>query len=141
MLNACCMPRSDGMSWVLREIGGYLDLDSDCARELLSDVFSQTPLTNIITENRFARHRQQTRGHNGHGVVASTHATNHVLSEFRSMWSDAKAAHLHRTGVRYELIEEFLAKSQGRYRQFISDSTKGVQVFHVVMFCISFETS
>ena len=128
VLNRCCPPRNDGLSWVLREMGGYQDLDSDHVLMLLADIFAQTPLTNVITENRFARHRQHACQSGGHGQLPSTHATNHTLSEFRSMWENAKAVHRHRTGIRHELVREVQARKLPPYHRFTQEATRGKKV-------------
>jgi hypothetical protein len=57
--------------------------------ELLTDLFERVPLSNIVTEDRFARHRKHTQAANGHAAEPSSIAASHVLSELRCLYINA----------------------------------------------------
>ena len=126
-MNACCPPPNDGLSWVLHTIGRD-DLMDENLLQLLRDVFQQTPLTNIITEDRFARHRRHAQQSGGHAATPSTHASNHMVSEFRALWENAKAVHRARTGIRYDAIQQRKAIFCGSFFKFVATATKGLKV-------------
>ena len=126
-MNECCPPRNDGLSWTLHRIGRD-DLMDENVLQLLRDVFQQTPLTNIITEDRFARHRRHAQQPGGHAATPSTHASNHMVSEFRALWENTKAAHRNQTGIRYDATQRPKQRSLPAWQRFVAASTKGLKV-------------
>jgi len=125
-LRACCVPPRDGFTWPLRATVCYAaDLQSAETIAFLQDTFRQVPLTNIITEDRFSRHRRHVTPSAGHAPSLATIAASHMLSELRSMYAMSCE---HWDSVSSERLCEAKAPRLTAYQAFIQSRTKGQRV-------------
>ena len=87
----CCVPATDGLTMPLRGIvASGRDLRRPDIALMLQDTLAEMPASNILVEDRFARVRQHLSSSNGHPVHVATLASNHVLSEVKSMYEVKK---------------------------------------------------